>query len=107
MAALRWAGPLPPAIASSLDRHRQVARLRSSVSGLPNQYLEGRQYIGMENFFPSGRHLLEKPTTGNSFGMGSLVQFAKVAVFGLRLDLRAERNDIEGGLLKALTGLAH
>lgn len=39
-AALRWAGPTPPCLASCWDRHTQVARFLPSLSGVPNQYLE-------------------------------------------------------------------
>lgn len=38
-AALRCSGPTDPFLASSCDLQRQVARLRSSVLGVPNQYL--------------------------------------------------------------------
>jgi hypothetical protein len=38
-AAFLWAGPAPPFIASSRDLQMQVARLRPSMSGSPNQYL--------------------------------------------------------------------
>jgi len=38
-AALRWAGPAPPFLASSCDLQMHVARFRPSISGVPNQYL--------------------------------------------------------------------
>lgn len=102
-AALRCAGPRPPSMASSRDRQMQVARFCNSESGLPNQYLST---VSVEVDKRTG-FLLEESAAGNGFGVGGLVQLAKVAVFGTRLDLRTEGDDVEGGLFETLSRSLH
>lgn len=62
LAAFRWAGPTLPSRASSLDLHTQVARLRPSAFGSPNQYLKRARLACAPSRYLSGARPSLHPT---------------------------------------------
>lgn len=107
MTARRWSGPTLPFFASSCDLQMQVARLRKSWLGLPNQYLSSdrvRRARARQVWSCAGKPatgLLQEPSARHGLCMRRLVQRSEIRVVGRGLVLRSECNDVPGRLLES------